>query len=104
MQIISISEFSQLCCSQSYTKFILSTDNQTWDKIDNTMRMGFEFSAISVSYNPSIIRLSLGGNYLSFERVKYIKIGEPSILGAVYTLVCGNASVESDDLYTIIAR
>ena len=49
MRKISLSEFSKRCASQSYTKFILSTDNQTWDKIDNTMRMEFEFSSINIS-------------------------------------------------------
>ena len=104
MQKISLSEFSRCCSAQPYTRFILSTDNQAWDKIDNTMRMEFEFNSISVSYNPNIISLSLGSNYMSFERVKYIKIEESSILGTVYTIVCGNPSVKSDDFYTIIAR
>ena len=54
------------------------------------MRMEFEFNSISVSYNPNIIRLSLGSNYMSFERVKYIRIEESSILGTVYTIVCGS--------------
>lgn len=67
MQKISLSEFSKRCASQSYTKFVLSTDNQTWDKIDNTMRMEFEFSSINISYNPNIIRLGLGSNYISLE-------------------------------------
>ena len=98
MQKISLSEFSRCCSAQSYTRFILSTDNQAWDKIDNTI------NSISVSYNPNIIRLSLGSNYMSFERVKYIKIEESSTLGTVYTIVCGNPSVKSDDFYTIIAR
>lgn len=104
MRKISLSEFSKRCASQSYTKFILSTDNQTWDKIDNTMRMEFEFSSINISYNPNIIRLGLGSNYISLERVKYIRVEDSSLLGAIYTIVCGNTSVKCDDLYTIVAR
>lgn len=106
MQKISLSEFSRRCSAQSYTRFILSTDNQAWwYKIDNTMRMEFEFNSIRVSYNPNIIRLILGSNYMSLERVKYIRIEDSSILGVVYTIVCGNdSSVKSDNFYTIIAR
>ena len=58
-----------------------------------------------ISFNPNIISLLSSNGIVSFERVKYIKDYEESVLGRVFGVVCGNCTDDNQDrTYTIVVR
>lgn len=105
MQKLSVWEFKKYCADLSPQSYLLSTENQKWDDIDNTIRYKAEFCVMIINFNPNTIRFKSGDNYLKLERVKYIKVDEKSLLGDVFTIVCGNLLDNiCDKPYTIIVR
>ena len=105
MQKLSVREFKEYCAKLSPHKYVFSTENQEGDKVESTIRGEAEFNSMIISFNPNTIRLKSGRNHIKFERVKYIKVEEKSMIGDVFTIVCGGFSAETNDnLYTVVAQ
>lgn len=104
MQKLSVCEFRDFCDKMPQNHFIFDSINQNWCTVGETMKIKENFDYIKISLNPNTIYLCSSFGKLTFERVKYIEIGEPSILGIVFTVVCGDFSTNlNNKSYTIIA-
>ena len=106
MKKLSLSEFRDYCGALSYGKIIFSTDNQSWNSIDSTVSTKLEFNNMLITFNPNVIYLKDNKNSMRFKKVKSIKIHEEdSILGKVFTVVCGDLHTKLNDKeYTLIAQ
>lgn len=104
MQKLSILEFRDLCNNMPQCCYIYDSINQDWNTVGDTMKIKQNFDGIKINFNPNTICLISSFGRLIFERVKYIRIEEPSILGLVFTVVCGDFSTnDNNKSYTIIA-
>ena len=105
MQKISINEFKEYCDKISPNDIIFSYENQNLCNIYETLKMSLVFHELKISFNPNIISMSDGIGSVSFERVKHIKVYEPSLLGVVFGVVCGDQSNNKKDrTYKIVVR
>lgn len=105
MEKISLIDFKNYCSKIQVHKYIFDTDNQLWDKFESTIRSKVEFSTMRITFNPNTVFLRSGTDFIKFERVKYIIFNEKSLLGTVFTFVCGNKSDTIKDVfYTIIVQ
>ena len=106
MQNLSVREFKSMCESISPTKFIFASKNQEWDKVNHTIKVNLSFKIMMIAFNPNTICFKNADNTLCLERVKYIKVDdENSLIGAVFTVVCGDFFSDTNDIcYTIIVR
>lgn len=104
--LLSVREFKEVCDALSLKQFIFSTENQAWNKVEHTIKAELTFTVMVIAFNPNAIFLKNSTNYLCFDRVKSIKMSdEKSLLGAVFTIICGDSGNNSNDVtYTIIAR
>ena len=106
MQNLSVREFKEVCDTLSPKQFIFSSENQNWNKVEYTMSMKLTFTVMMIAYNPNSICFKNGTDYICLDRVKSIKKNdEISMIGGVFTIICGDFSNSSNDVaYTIIAR
>ncbi len=106
MQNLSVREFKNVCDTLSPSKFIFTSENQQWDKVNHTIKVSLSFKIMLIAFNPNTICFKNADNALCLERVKYIRVNdENSLIGAVFTIVCGDfSSSDSDVSYTIVAR
>lgn len=103
--IISLSEFRDLCKSSSFNHFIFSTDNQFSKFINHPMRMNFVFNKLTITFNPDTIFLQDQLGTIQFNRVKHIEVhNEECILGRIFTIVCGESIDTSRNDYVVICR
>lgn len=102
MQKLSVWEFKKFWDSKTPKphEYIFYTENQDGDIEKGTVRMKLAFDAMQIRFNPNTIYLKSGKNFLSFEKVKHIKIQESSIIGEAFTVVCG----EEKKSFTIVAQ
>ena len=105
MRKITVREFKDYCDAVSPKCIIFSDENQDWNTVRDTLRIKLNFDNLKISFNPNIIHLLSYNGTVSLERVKYIKEYEPSLLGSVFGVVCGDLSNDDHDrTYTIVAR
>ena len=106
MKKLSLSEFRDYCGSLSYGKIIFSTDNQSWNSVDSTISTELEFNNMLITFNPNMIYLKDRKISIRFKKVKAVKLHEEnSILGKVFTVVCGDLHTKLNDKeYTLIAQ
>ena len=108
MKKISLSEFRDYCADRHFNNFIFSSENQARRSVESSISMSLKFNTIKFVFNPNIIYLKniYNDDFLKLNRVKVIKISEESsLLGEVFTVVCGDSSEESNDKeYTLILR
>lgn len=105
MNKLSVLDFKEYCDKMSFNKYVFSTDNQDWDSVEDTMRIEYEFNDIKINFNPNVIRLKSGNGYIKFERVKYIILNKKSLLGNVFTAVCGDLyNDDNNRMYKIIGQ
>lgn len=106
MENLSVREFKKVCDALSPKQFIFSSENQFWDKVEHTAKVKLTFTIMLIAFNPNAICLKNKDDFLRLDRVKSIKMSdEKSILGAVFTIICGDLSNNLNDVaYTIIAR
>lgn len=105
MRKLSVREFKDLCENLPQHGFNFDSINQDWYSASETMKLKQEFSSIKISFNPNTIYLCSSLGCLKFERVKYIRIEEPSLLGTIFTIVCGDLITNtSNKAYTLIAH
>lgn len=105
MQKLSVWEFKEYCDNLSPRRYIFNSENQEWSRVEDTIRIKVEFGNMIISFNPNTIYLKSKNDFISLERVKYVKLSEKSLLGEVFTIVCGNSlNSLSDKSYTIIAQ
>lgn len=104
MQNLSVREFKNVCDTLSPKQFIFLSENQDWSRVDHTIKVKLTFKIMMIAFNPNAICLQSSTDYLCLDRVKSIKMNE-SILGLVFTVICGDSGSNSNDVaYTIIAR
>lgn len=104
MQKLSVSEFRDFCEKIPQRRFIFDSINQDWCAVTETMKIKQNFDGVKINFNPNTICLFSSVGRLIFERVKYIRMEEPSMLGIVFTIVCGDFSTNTNNKsYTIIA-
>lgn len=105
MKKISVMEFKEYCDKMSHKSFVYDTVNQSWDGAGNMMRIKIRFCDMKIIFNPNIICLASGENYMKFERVKQVIVNEKSLLGTIFTFVCGDSQGDSNNItYTVIAQ
>ncbi len=105
MQKLSVREFKEYCDDLSPHSFIFDSVNQDWCTTGETMKIKLVFDNLKISFNPNTIYLSSVSSKVLFERVKYVQVCEPSLLGAVFTIVCGDFSSNNrNKSYTIIVN
>lgn len=103
MQKLSVREFGDFCAQLPQKRIIFDSVNQDWCAVENTMKIKHYFDNIKISFNPNTVFLCSSLGTTRFERVKYIVIDEPSLLGAVFTIVCGDSfTKDKDKSYTLI--
>lgn len=103
MQKLSIRQFSDFLAKLPQYRIIYDSVNQDWCTVGETMKIKHEFDNIKISFNPNTIYLCSYFGTMRFERVKHITMDEPSILGEVFTIVCGDfSSNDNNKSYTII--
>lgn len=103
MQKLSVREFENFFNSFPSAHVILDSVNQSWFTISETMQIKAEFDDVKISLNPNSMRLGSKTGSVILNRVKYIEIEEPSLLGSVFSVVCGDASNNNNNKsYTII--
>lgn len=105
MQKLSLSEFRDYCGTHQFDRIIYSSSNQTQRNIDDITSLNFVFNRMIMTFNPNIIYLKNGENSLRLNKVKAIRLSEEeSLLGKVFTVICGDSFSENDDKeYTLIA-
>lgn len=99
MQKLSVREFKEYCDKLVPHRFIFDTENQEWCNIGETLKIKLVFGSIIINFNPNTICLSSPLGKIIFERVKYIEMGDTSMIGAVFTIVCAGYN---DKSYTIV--
>lgn len=106
MKNLSVREFKDLCSSLSPQQFIFSTENQSWNDTKYSVKMKKTFTRMLVALSPNAICFKNQDDYMCFDRVKFVKVcKEKSILGMIFTIVCGELNNNSNDIsYTLIAR
>ena len=105
MKKLSLQEFRDYCGAHHYDRIIYSSANQTQHSIDATTSANFVFNRMIMTFNPNIIHLKSGENYLRLNKVKAVSLSdEESLLGKVFTVVCGDSFNKNNDReYTLIA-
>ena len=106
MEILSVREFKNVCDALSLKKFIFYSENQSWDRVENTIKIRLTFTTVLVAFNPNAICLKSEENSICFDRVKSVRmLDNESGLGVVFTIICGDSGNNLNDVsYTIIAR
>lgn len=103
MQKLSVREFKDFCGQQQNLRIILDSVNQNWATVRDTMKIKAVFDSVKISFNPNTVYLCSPLGTIRFDRVKYVEMDEPSLLGAVFSVVCGDISTtDNDKSYTII--
>ncbi len=106
MKNLSLPEFRDYCSEHTFNKIIYLSANQVWYSIDDTVSANLEFNNMIMTFNPNIIHLKSGENFLNLRKVKTVKLhDEKSLLGKVFTIVCGDSLCSDNNKeYTLIAR
>ena len=106
MKNLSVREFKKVCDALSPKQFIFYSENQSWDKVEHTIKVKLTFTIMLIAFNPNAICFKNKDDFFHMDGVKSIKMSdEKSILGAVFTIICGDLDNDSNDVaYTIIAR
>lgn len=107
MRNLSLREFKNICDTLSLNKFIFSSENQCWNKVEHTLRAKLTFTIMLIAFNPNAICFKNPTNdCICLDRVKSIQMSEGiSMLGTIFTVICGDSSNNYNDMaYTIIAR
>lgn len=96
MQILSLSEFKKYLSKAAIKSFIFSTENQSLK--DDIIDVRLTFKEVFIMFSPNIMFFKDGSNSLRVDRVKKIRLSEePSVLGEVFTIICGNIGDEIHD-------
>lgn len=103
--LLSVREFKIMCDTLSPHKFIFTSENQQWDRVNHTAKVNLSFRIMLIAFNPNTIFFKNEYNWLCLERVKYIKVNrENPLIGVVFTVVCGSLPSTANDIsYTILA-
>ena len=106
MQNLSVREFKQKCECIAPKQYIFASINQSWNRVEDPMKLEMSFQIMLIAYNPNAICFKNSSGLMCLERVKKIRLDdETSPLGAIFTIVCGDSSGQDHDVsYTIIAR
>lgn len=106
MKNLSVREFKEECDSLSPKQFVFTSENQPWERIEHTAKLKMVFSIMMIAFNPNVIWFEGRDCHLCLDRVKSIKKSEEkSMLGEVFTIVCGDLRTKTNDVeYTIIVR
>lgn len=106
MKKLLLSEFKDYCVENNFKKFIFLSDNQIKHNTDVYMHISFEFDVLKITFNPNIIYMQSGNNTMRLNKVKLIRVSEePSLLGTVVTVVCGDSSNKNNDReYVLVMR
>jgi hypothetical protein len=106
MSNLSLREFKKMCDSLSFKQFIFSSDNQSWSKIEHTIKMDITFTVMMIAIAPDTICLKDKNSLICLDRVKRIITSDiKSVLGTVFSIVCGDLDSDLNDVtYTIVAR
>lgn len=104
MQKLSLREFKDFYSNQSNPHIIFDSVNQNWTTTKDTMCIKAVFDNIKINFTPNTICLySSNFNTIQFSRVKYIEMDEPSMLGFVFNIICGDKlTINDDKCYTLI--
>ena len=104
MQKLSLREFKDFYNKQRNPHIIFDSVNQNWASTEDTMKIKAVFDTVKINFNPNTICLySSILDTIKFSRVKYVEMGEPSLLGLVFDVVCGDVlTTDNDKNYTII--
>ena len=105
-RVMSVGELKRYYEGRSVRRILFCTENQSWDKVEHTAKVKLTFTIMLIAFNPNAICLKNKDDFLRLDRVKSIKMSdEKSMLGAVFTIICGDLGNNSNDVaYTIIAR
>lgn len=103
-KMMSFGELKRYYEGRSPQRILFCTDNQTWDRIENPLKVNLTFTSMMMCCNPNAICLKNGDNFLCFEKVKRAHVDtERSPLGVVLSVVCGDARCDDNDIrYTLI--
>ena len=103
-RIMSIGDLKRYYDGHNPKRILFCTENQSWGKVENPMRVSLSFTSMVMACNPNVICLKDGENTLWFERVKRVIVdAERSPLGTILDVVCGDSSNKENDIhYTII--
>ena len=103
---LSVREFKEVCDTLSSKQFIFSSENQPWHKVGHTINVKLTFTIMLIALNPNAICFKNKDGCLCLDRVKRIILSDAkSILGSVFTVICGDCGSDTNDVaYTIIAR
>lgn len=106
MKKLSLPEFKEYYLSRNFKKTIFSFDNQIQPNVNSFISLSFEFDIITFTFNPNVIYMKSTNNTMKLNRVKAIKVSdEPSLLGTIITVICGDSSDKnSDKEYILIMR
>lgn len=103
-RIMSVGDLKRYYEGHNPKRILFCTENQSWGRVENPMRVSLAFTSMIMACNPNVICLKNGENTIRFERVKSVIVdADRSVLGTVLDIVCGdNSSNENDIHYTII--
>lgn len=106
MSNLSVREFKEVCDTLSAKQFIFSSENQPWNRVEHTIKAKLTFTIMLIALNPNSICFKNNDNTLYLERVKGVVMSdEKSVLGEVFTIICGDSVNDLNDVsYTIIVR
>lgn len=104
-QILSVSEFGQLCKELKPSCYVFATENQPWNNTHSTLKATARYKIVMISLNPNCISFKSDTACLCFERVKRVLINLENIgIGTIFTIVCGDKKNSLNDVsYTLIA-
>lgn len=100
---ISIEKFKEICNALTPSCVIYATVNQNKPKyLTACLDMQFDSVNIGSDFNNIVLRRNDGSGSMKFGCINKIIVEEKSILGSVFTIVCGRNATE--ERHTIIVR
>lgn len=106
MKKMSVREFKDFCEQESTSQYIFDTGNQSWNRVEDPLRLKLVFHTMLVAFSPNAICFRGGENSLCLQRVRNIRMTEEkTALGWVFHIVCsGLSDCQTDRTYTVVAR
>lgn len=103
---LSMTEFKNVCEQLSFNDYVFVSENQEWSKISHSAKVKLCFTNMITMLNPNTIWFKDSDSFLQLGMVKKINMTEEdTILGTIFTIICGNPKDKLNDIsYTIIAR
>ncbi len=96
MKKLSIVEFEKKCSEIRPAGYLIATKNQNEFRKCDDVSVKLCFETVEAMLNPNTIWFKNGGNYMCFDRVKYVDFyeGKNSIR---FNIVCGERNSGSKD-------